>query len=946
MDSADARTLNNLGVVKWAQGEANKAKDYFDDALKADPDHAAATFNTSLLQNNGDRATALVDRSGAAGTLEDKGGKVELASAVRFASRQQLEVHRHGKWELMDAGSLGMPLVELTYRLPDAPKYVPEQLLLIYDGEWQCTQARRHSTPLKPTDHAPALFADLTTMSRAQQAYAVECKEKHAFILDLFSGQRLNTRTQTAMLHLHRESAQVLSKDQDIDAENWQSGRKASVMDRGDTVKATRVLHEMLGGDDRAVVRLRHYLLLVLGPAASGKTTLLKTFTMEVVHCYTDFVPVLMPVIDVVPVLTTCNRDEGKSVVAAFIQSKYPQHAHLLLQLMLMRRAVFLVDGIDESGMHQKDVQDFITIELLEPGHKTVITSRHSGFSSDAFKQCRLVELLPLSTEQQTQMVHTRVLDDRKATRLVMELGTTAFKDIASNPLMLTMMVSVYVNNGCKLISSRSEVYEKALRTIVGRTDKGRAGIDQASQAVLFEQLQKLAAGSHGREGDRRIFTAAAARQWAGLEGWSAIQEAMRQGRLPIIVALGPNDKDEATFRFGHMSYQEYLTGREYYQKLTASHFSTDAMVELFGQTPQHAFAKTKQHLMLQLLAGILSPDQRVVCLAAMAGGCVEAAEAPAEAIIDGGDVLTITKQLSRAGAEALAPYLRENTHLKMLVLPKTKLGADGMRALADALKTNSTLTALDVSENDLGVNGAKAVADMLHSNNDIGALVLPEGWEYDKSASSWNSRKWIYKHADGREQKAHPGKPEGAIAIANAISANGALEKLLMAENYMATKEAGKALADALATNSTLKELDVSSNAQRGYGLDGPGFAKALAVGVKNNGALAKLTFGGDSYEVEDGYDVNYQTKYKTVTPESAVLEVGMTEADLSGKNLGAGGAIITAAWISNKDNGALTSLNISANNLGRYYDNSIDEWISDMTGIKAIAAAIPQCK
>ena len=100
------------------------------------------------------------------------------------------------------------------------------------------------------------------------------------------------------------------------------------------------------------------------------------------------------------------------------------------------------------------------------------------------------------------------------------------------------------------------------------------------------------------------------------------------------------------------------------------------------------------------------------------------------------------------------------------------------------------------------------------------------------------------------------------------------------MANNEMATKEAGQALAGALAGNSVLKELDVSgndwysNNTDRG---DGAGFAQELAVGVKNNGAL--------------------------------------------------------------------TSLNVSDNSLGGYYDDG-SNWISDMTGIKALAAAIPECK
>jgi hypothetical protein len=41
------------------------------------------------------------------------------------------------------------------------------------------------------------------------------------------------------------------------------------------------------------------------------------------------------------------------------------------------------------------------------------------------------------------------------------------------------------------------------------------------------------------------------------------------------------------------------------------------------------------------------------------------------------------------------------------------------------------------------------------------------------------------------------------------------------------------------------------------------------------------------------------------------------MTEADLSNKGLGAGGAIVVAAWISHRDKRAMTRLNLSKNRL-----------------------------
>jgi hypothetical protein len=304
------------------------------------------------------------------------------------------------------------------------------------------------------------------------------------------------------------------------------------------------------------------------------------------------------------------------------------------------------------------------------------------------------------------------------------------------------------------VISNRSELYEKALRTIVGRSDKGRDGLDLAAQEALFGHLQKLASKSHERKDERRIFTATKAQKWVP-EGWADIEQAMRAGRLPIIVAMGRNEDNEDEYRFGHMSYQEYLTGREYYQELTAARFSTAALVKLFGNQPLDAFTDAKQHLVLQLLAGILSSEQRTICLAGMCGGRVEvpvlmrkpsrksatstrcavvgcpeahrnadgychnhreaAASALGDATIHGGDTLAIEKkELGRAGMDALAPYAQDNTHLRTLLLSGANLGEDGVKVLVQALETNTTVTALDLSNNDLKAGGAKAVAELL----------------------------------------------------------------------------------------------------------------------------------------------------------------------------------------------------------------------------------------
>jgi hypothetical protein len=176
-------------------------------------------------------------------------------------------------------------------------------------------------------------------------------------------------------------------------------------------------------------------------------------------------------------------------------------------------------------------------------------------------------------------------------------------------------------------------------------------------------------------------------------------------------------------------------------------------VAKLFGSQPLHTFTDVKQHLVLQLIAGIFSPVQRMMCLAVMCGGQVKvpalvcmpsrksvtstckvagcpethrnadsycnnhrevAAFALETATMHGGDALAIGMELGKAGMEALAPYLQQNTHLQTLLLSGAKLGRDGMVVLTQALLTNTTITALDLSNNDLDALGAKAVAELL----------------------------------------------------------------------------------------------------------------------------------------------------------------------------------------------------------------------------------------
>ena len=165
--------------------------------------------------------------------------------------------------------------------------------------------------------------------------------------------------------------------------------------------------------------------------------------------------------------------------------------------------------------------------------------------------------------------------------------------------------------------------------------------------------------------------------------------------------------------------------------------------------------------------------------------------------------------------------------------------------------------------------------------NNSIGMLVPPDGWETMMSAEMQ-----YFKSATQDWTTHVPGgaKPEGALALASAISANGAMTSLHIGKNNIPIENMNKIIA-IIEAKPTMKVL--------------------CAVPFRD----------------------------KTIT-----------ELDVSGQSLGVEGAIVTSCYLEN--NGALKSLDISANNLGGW--NGLGGCYAkyDTSGVKALAAAIPECK
>jgi hypothetical protein len=199
--------------------------------------------------------------------------------------------------------------------------------------------------------------------------------------------------------------------------------------------------------------------------------------------------------------------------------------------------------------------------------------------------------------------------------------------------------------------------------------------------------------------------------------------------------------------------------------------------------------------------------------------------------------------------------------------LPFLSLSMPGPAAIAGAIKDMGALTLLNLA------------------NNSLGELVLPEGWTKTGDGMSWSP--FVFKHADGREQKDNPSRPAGIIAIANVIPDMGAILSVNLLKNRISVAQAEN-LVSILKEHPTLKSLCGNSGDETELDMSGKmkGATDAIMLvpEIVDNGAVSQFTFSGDSYES------------KPVT-----METSLVEADFSGKVLGVSGAIMVGAFLPN---------------------------------------------
>ena len=165
----------------------------------------------------------------------------------------------------------------------------------------------------------------------------------------------------------------------------------------------------------------------------------------------------------------------------------------MLRQAMLSRRALLLLDGLDEGGARRTDIERHVAEVLAPQGHIMLATSRPAGVQEELFTSFRRLRLSPLTDAQQEEALQQR-LGAARAEKLMpyvrnrLPLDTETSDRITTNPLMLSMVASVFeLRRDLEMPKTVAELYETASDAMLSRGGDNQPELRRLLQAVFFE---------------------------------------------------------------------------------------------------------------------------------------------------------------------------------------------------------------------------------------------------------------------------------------------------------------------------------------------------------------------------------------------------------------------------------------------------------------------------
>ena len=364
---------------------------------------------------------------------------------------------------------------------------------------------------------------------------------------------------------------------------------------------------------------------LIRGDPGSGKTTLLRHLAARLAA---ERESRWVPVFQSLPVLSRSGQSLLERIERQMGRAEHRGLAGVLDREGQEGRLLLLLDGLDEVSAEEREDTETVLRELSErwPQTPVVVTTRPIGYRRfDA--SFRELELLPFDRGRRREFLARWFgraeggRDDERAEGTLRELDAPGLRDLAGNPLYLTLM-ALLLEQKKSPSRRRSELYRQVFDLLLqGKHKLDREGfkpIDRPStvHAVLRQlawgmTLENRGAASREELEDRlyRDELEELRNELRKVPRWDAhLGQNFLDDEAHKVGILGPHDGEDADWRFWHRTFREALTAERLHEVAEAG--GAEAVLE---QARQVAGNESRWAEPFALLAGrVAEPDALV----------------------------------------------------------------------------------------------------------------------------------------------------------------------------------------------------------------------------------------------------------------------------------------------------------------------------------------------
>eukprot|EP00966_Prymnesium_polylepis_P143531 3313500-Prymnesium_polylepis.1 len=220
-------------------------------------------------------------------------------------------------------------------------------------------------------------------------------------------------------------------------------------------------------------------------------------------------------------------------------------HYRMLRQAMASRRALLLLDGLDEGGAAREEIERHVADVLALQGHPLVATSRPDGITltEAQLERFNRMSMAPLSAAQQRTALQLRMgalrsaeLVDYVERQVLVDPDTGA--PMTTNPLMLSMIATIHeLRSGVGMPRTITELYQQATKVMIARAKVSdeAINIEPLVRAICIE-----AHSDKQRIVELKHIQAAAKRVANGDRVLLLLVERLVQDQIPIFTLLLP----------------------------------------------------------------------------------------------------------------------------------------------------------------------------------------------------------------------------------------------------------------------------------------------------------------------------------------------------------------------------------------------------------------------